>query len=146
MLWISPSAGRYPTSVPSDSSASAATAPPSGPGTRQPPPPSPTSAAPPITAAAVPDSRASHAHLRRLGLHGGGEDEAVDGGGDPAAVVRHELDTGGAQRVGRFAVTARVERAIRALHGVAARPHEARQRAHARAADAREVVARSTHS
>src|SRR5207237_8534654 len=40
---------------------------------------------------------------------------------------------------------ARVERAIRARHGVAARPHEARERAHARAADTREVVARSTH-
>jgi len=43
--------------------------------------------------------------------------------------VRHELDAGGAQRVGRFAVTA-VSNAHPSLHGVAA-PHEARQRAHA---------------
>src|SRR5215470_14722923 len=122
-----------------------------GPVTRQPPPPSPTSAAPPITAAAVPDSRASHAtmpvmvllplvpltatpgcavltssarsagrdrvvrpsargaHLRRFCLDGRGEHEPLDGGADPAAVVRDEIHAGRSQRLRGLAVTPGVE-------------------------------------
>ena len=53
-------AGRYPTSVPSDSHASAMTGPSTGPSAKQPPLPSPTSPAPPSTVAPRPASRTIH--------------------------------------------------------------------------------------
>src|SRR5207249_11943230 len=68
-----------------------------------------------------------------------------DAARDAPAVVRHELDAGGAQRIRGVAVAAGVERAIRSLHGVSARAHEARERTHPGAADTGEVIAQATH-
>ena len=58
---MTPRAGRYPTSVPSDSQASATTGPSAGPGMKQPVTPSPTSAAPPRAVAGRPASRTRYA-------------------------------------------------------------------------------------
>ncbi len=63
MLCTSPMAGRYPTSVPSDSQASAITGPSAGPAATHPPPSSPTSAAPPRIVAGTPASRRIHATM-----------------------------------------------------------------------------------
>ena len=85
--------------------------------------------------------RARRAHLRRLRLHRGGVDEAVEAGRHRGSVLGQERDAQPAQEGGEIAALALIQRAVGALHRMAARPHEPREGIHARAGDAGEVVA-----
>src|SRR5438067_421696 len=84
--------------------------------------------------------RARRAHLRRVGLDGARVDEAVDGRGDRAAVLGHDVDAEVPEARGDFRALALVEGPVGALDSVAADAHELGEGAHAAAGDAREVV------
>src|SRR5439155_1308516 len=70
-----------------------------------------------------------------------GVDEAIDRGGDRRPIVWRQLDSHTPEARGDLLILPHVERAVGALDVVAACPHQAGARIHARARDAREVIA-----